>query len=265
MARSDMYRKLPWTGGDPRSVAEIVNNLVEGKSNNTGEVTLATGNATTTTIYDERIGYNSIILLTPISTAAGSDTVPYGAFQDSTDQTAASTTAAYAITFNTTDFSNGVYLSNSSRLNVRNSGLYNLEFSIQFKNTTNDSQDAEVWFRKNGTDIAASNSRFGLAARKSAGDPSHIIGALNFYVELVANDYVELMWKVSDTGVSIEHYAAGTSPTRPATPSVITTMSYVSTSASTNVYVSARSSGSATLKHFANSTADKTYGYIIVA
>jgi hypothetical protein len=73
------------------------------------------------------------------------------------------------------------------------------------------------------------------------------------------------MWKVSDTGMSIEHYAAGTSPTRPATPSVITTMTYVSTSASTNVYVSSRSSGSATLKHFANSTADKTYGYIIVA
>ena len=259
-----MYRKLPWTGGDPRSVAEIVNNLVEGKSNNTGTITLATGNATTTTISDERIGYNSIILLTPISTAAGSDTVPYGAFQDTTDQTAASTTAAYAITFDTTDFSNGVYLSNSSRLNVRNTGIYNLEFSIQFKNTTNDSQDAEVWFRKNGTNIAASNSRFGLPARKSSGDPSHIIGALNLYLELTAGDYVELMWKVSDTGVSIEHYAAGTSPTRPATPSVITTMSYISTSASTNVYVSARSSGSATLKHFANNTADKTYGYIIV-
>jgi hypothetical protein len=32
MARSDMYRKLAWTGGDPRQVAEIVNNLVEGKS-----------------------------------------------------------------------------------------------------------------------------------------------------------------------------------------------------------------------------------------
>jgi hypothetical protein len=260
----DMYRKLPQIGGTPREVAEVVNNIIEGKSNNTGEITLATGNATTTTIYNERIGYNSIILLTPISTAAGSDTVPYGAFQDTTNQTAASTTAAYAITFNTTDFSNGVYLSNSSRLNVRNSGLYNLEFSIQFKNTTNDSQDVEVWFRKNGTNIAASNSRFGLAARKSAGDPSHIIGALNFYVELVAGDYVELMWKVSDTGVSIEYYAAGTSPTRPATPSIITTMSYVSTSASTNVYVSARTKGSATLKHFANNTADKTYGYLVL-
>jgi len=264
MAR-DMYRKLNPSGAEPREISEVVNNLVEGKSNNTGDITLATGNATTTTIYDERIGYNSIILLTPISTAAGSDTVPYGAFQDTTDQTAASTTASYAITFNTTDFSNGVYLSNSSRLNVRNTGLYNLDFSIQFKNTTNDSQDVEVWFRKNGTNIAASNSRFGLSARRSAGDPSHTIGALNFYVELVAGDYVELMWKVSDTGVSIEHYAAGTSPTRPATPSVITTMTYVSTSASTNVYVSARSSGSATLKHFSNDTADKTYGYIIVA
>jgi len=53
MARSDMYRKLPWTGGDPRSVAEIVNNLVEGKSNNTGTITLNTGNATTTTMIQQ--------------------------------------------------------------------------------------------------------------------------------------------------------------------------------------------------------------------
>ena len=125
MSRSDMYRKLAWTGGNPREVAEIVNNLVEGKSNNTGEITLATGNATTTTINDERIGYNSIILLTPISSAAGNDTVPYGAFQDTTDQTIASTTTAYAMTLNTTDYSNGVYVSNSSRMNVRNADRCN--------------------------------------------------------------------------------------------------------------------------------------------
>jgi len=153
---------------------------------------------------------------------------PYGAFQDSTDQTAANTTTAYAITFDTTDFSNGVSLSNSSRLNVTQSGLYNVQFSIQFKNTTNDSQDADVWFRKNGTDIANSNSRFGLAQRKSAGDPYHMIGALNFFVNLNGGDYLQLMWRVSSTGVSIEHYVSGTSPTRPATPSVIATLSFVS-------------------------------------
>lgn len=154
--------------------------------------------------------------------------VPYGAFQDSTDQVAANTTTAYAITFDTTDFSNGITLSNSSRLNVSQSGLYNLQFSIQFKNTTNDTQDADVWFRKNGTNIDKSNSRFGLSARKSSGDPSHMIGALNFFVNLAANDYIEIMWRPSNVGVSIEHFAADTSPTRPAVPSVIATLSFVS-------------------------------------
>jgi len=154
--------------------------------------------------------------------------LPYGAFQDSTDQAAANTTTAYAITFDTTDYSNGITLSNSSRLNVSQGGIYNVQFSVQFKNTTNDTQDVEVWFRKNGTDIAKSNSRFGLAPRKSSGNPSHIIGALNYFVDLAESDYLQLMWRPSDVGVSIEHFAAGTSPTRPAIPSVIATVSFVS-------------------------------------
>lgn len=153
---------------------------------------------------------------------------PYGAFQDSTDQVAANTTTAYAITFDTTDFSNGITLSNSSRLNVVNAGLYNCQFSIQFKNTTNDTQDVDVWFRKNGTNIDKSNSKFGLPPRKSAGDPSHLIAAMNFFVDMAENNYIEIMWRPSDTGVSIEHYATSTTPTRPAVPSVIATMSFVS-------------------------------------
>ena len=153
---------------------------------------------------------------------------PYGAFQDGTDQVAANTTTAYAITFDTTDFSNGVTLSNSSRLNVSQAGIYNLQFSIQFKNTTNDGQDVDVWFRKNGTNIDKSNSRFHVVARKSTGDPSHLIAALNFFVSLSANDYVEIMWRPTSTSVSIEHFAASSTPTRPAVPSVIATLSFVS-------------------------------------
>jgi len=102
MARSDMYRKLPWTGGDARSVAEIVNNLVEGKSNNTGEITLVASGAVSTTINDERIGSNSYIGLEPISQTAASTYFPYGAFQDTTDQSIATTTATANITLNTT-------------------------------------------------------------------------------------------------------------------------------------------------------------------
>jgi len=154
--------------------------------------------------------------------------MPYGAFQDSTDQTAANTTTAYAITFDTTDFNNGVTLSNSSRLNVSQSGIYNIQFSVQFKNTTNDTQDVDVWFRKNGTNIDKSNSKFGLGPRKSSGDPTHMVSAMNFFVSMETNDYVELMWRPSDVGVSIEHYAASSTPTRPAIPSVIATMTFVS-------------------------------------
>jgi hypothetical protein len=153
---------------------------------------------------------------------------PYGAFQDSTDQVAANTTTAYAVTFDTTDFNNGVTLSNSSRLNVSQSGIYNIQFSIQFTNTTNASQDVDVWFRKNGTNADKSNSRFGFAPRKGAGDPFHTIAAINYFLSLNANDYVEIMWRTTDVGVSIEQYPAGTSPTRPAVPSAIVTLSFVS-------------------------------------
>ena len=153
---------------------------------------------------------------------------PYGAFQDSTDQVAASTTVAYPVTFNTTDFSNGVTIASNSRITVADAGIWNLQFSLQFTNTTNASQDVDVWFRVNGTNIANSNSRYGLAPRKGVGDPFHIIMALNYFASLNATDYIEIMWRTTDTGVSIEQYPAGTSPTRPAVPSAIATRSFVS-------------------------------------
>ena len=153
---------------------------------------------------------------------------PHGAFQDSTDQVAANTTTAYAVTFNTTDFSNGVTIASGSRITVADDGIWNLQFSLQFTNTTNASQDVDVWFRVNGTNITASNSRYGLAPRKGAGDPFHVVMALNYFVSLNATDYIEIMWRTTDTGVSIEQYAAGTSPTRPSIPSAIATISFVS-------------------------------------
>ena len=264
MTRRIQFQTLPQFGSDPRQVAEVVRGIMNGKTNNTGEITLATGNATTTTLYDERIGFDSLIFFVPLSAAAEADSAPYGAFQDTTDQTAANTTTAYALTLNTTDYENGIYLSNNSRLNVRNYGIYNIQFSIQIKNTTNDSQDTDIWFRKNGTDVAASNSRFSMPARKSTGDPSHLIAAMNFFMEMNAGDYAEIMWRVSDVGVSLEHYGTSTSPTRPAVPSAIVTLSYVAPSATTNLYVSSQQQGSATITHWANATADKTYGYIVV-
>ena len=155
-------------------------------------------------------------------------TFSYGSFYDTTDQTAVSTTVAYAITLNTTDISQGVSIESSSQITFAYAGVYNVQFSIQMTNDTNASQDIDIWFRKNGADIANSNSRFGLAARKGPGDPFHIVGALNFLVTVQALDYIQLMWRTTDVSARIEHYAAGTSPTRPAVPSVILTATRVS-------------------------------------
>jgi hypothetical protein len=153
---------------------------------------------------------------------------PHGAFQDSTNQVAANTTTAYPVTFNTTDFANGVTMASGSRITVADAGIWNLQFSIQLKNTTNDGQDVDIWFRKNGTNIDNSNSRFHPPPRKGSGNPSHIIAALNFFVSMNSNDYVEIMWRTENTGVSIEAFGTSASPTRPAVPSAIVTMSFVS-------------------------------------
>ena len=153
---------------------------------------------------------------------------PHGAFQDSTDQVAANTTTAYAVTFNTTDFSNGVTMASGSRITVADAGIWNVQFSIQLTNTTNAAQDVDIWFRVNGTNVANSNSRFGFAPRKSPGDPYHTIAAMNYFVSLNATDYVEIMWRPTDVGVTIEQYAASSTPTRPAVPSAIATVSFVS-------------------------------------
>jgi hypothetical protein len=262
--RSIQFRTLPPFGGDQRQVAEVVRGIMDGKTNNTGLLTLATGNATSTTLYDARIGYESLIFLVPVSDAAETDSAPYGAFEDTTDQTAANTTTGYAVALNTTDYSNGVYVSNTSRINVRNYGIYNIQFSLQYKNTTNDGQDVDVWFRKNGTNVAGSNSRFYLPARKSTGDPSHLIATMNLFLEMNANDYAEIVWRTSDIGVSLEHYATSTTPDRPAVPSAIVTVSYIAPSATSNIYVSSKQQGQATVSHWANSTSNKVYGYIIV-
>jgi hypothetical protein len=44
-----MFRRLPPFGGDSRAVAEILNGVMDGKTNNTGTITLETGDATSTT------------------------------------------------------------------------------------------------------------------------------------------------------------------------------------------------------------------------
>jgi hypothetical protein len=259
-----MFRRLPPFGGDQRAVAEIVNGIMDGKTNNTGLVTLATGNATSTTITDARIGIDSTILLIPSSDAAEADAAPYGCFTNNNDQLSPSVGSTAVVVYDSTEEASGVFLSNSSRLNVRNYGIYNVQFSLQLVNLANDPQFADVWFRVNGTDVPRSASRFDIPARKSAGVPSHVVGTVNTFIEMQVGDYVEIAGTTSSTDISLEFYAADVTIPRPAIPSAIVTVQYIAPLSFSNVYISSQTNGSAVVSHFSNDTADKTYKYVIV-
>lgn len=160
-------------------------------------------------------------------------TFPYGQFSSLTDQTIAALDVAYAVTYDQSDFLDGVTLSSGSRLTVPYEGVYNVTFSIQFQNSTNDVQDIDIWLRKNGTDIPATNSQFSIPARKSSGNPSHLIATTPIMVELAANDYIQVMWHATSTSVRMEHfpavaYSAGVTPAVPATPSAFVQVQFVS-------------------------------------
>ena len=63
---ANQFRNLPKEGGSPRQISEVVNNIMEGKINSTGEFTIAS-NTTTTTVNDRRASVNSMILFTGLN------------------------------------------------------------------------------------------------------------------------------------------------------------------------------------------------------
>ena len=157
---------------------------------------------------------------------------PYGAFQDTTTQTAVVNTAT-AMQLNTVDFANEVYISNGTKIRVNNAGIYNLQWSGQFQNTDNASHDLSVWLRQGndgGTsvDIPGSTGVLGLPPRKSLGDPFHSIFGWNYFISLNVDDFIEIYWSTDSTAVFMAAYPISAAPPRPTTASVVATLSFVS-------------------------------------
>jgi hypothetical protein len=145
----------------------------------------------------------------------------YGAWQDTTNQTAAAINTAYAITYNTTDVTGGITLTSGSRLTVPMAGLYNLQFSAQLVNTDSQIHDVDIWVRKNGSDIAGTNGQVSVPNKHGSID-GHALPAWNYFLELAANDYVQLYWSTGNTACSLQTLPAVTP--HPASASIIVTM-----------------------------------------
>jgi len=156
--------------------------------------------------------------------------LPYAMLVSDADQTNASITGENLITYTSADPPNGVRIVDNSKIYVPCSGKYLVVFSIQVTNRGNSAAEFEVWAKDTGTNFALSNTRFDIPQRKSGSIWSHIVPAVAgiFTVNNAATNYLELAWWSDSLDVYLEHYAAGTTPTRPAIPSIILTINFVS-------------------------------------
>ena len=143
----------------------------------------------------------------------------YGSFYDTTTQIATTINTAKAITFNSTDLSNGVFIGTpTSRIIVDNEGIYNFDTSFQLDKTTGGTDEFYIWFRLNGTDVPESASQIRIQ-----GNDAEIFSSLNYFFALKAGDYIEMMF--STTSLSVELLSVVATAPVPAIPSIILTVS----------------------------------------
>ena len=148
----------------------------------------------------------------------------YGNFLSTVTQSNAGATAANAITYNTTDLTRGVSIVSNSRIRITNGGVYNIQFSAQLQKTSGGDDQVDIWLSKNGTNVPNSNTTVLLTS-----NPGYGVAAWNFLVNAASGDYYELYWSSADTTAVLHAASAGTNPTRPAIPSVILSVTQVST------------------------------------
>ena len=181
--------------------------------------------------YSSVVGYdNTTSGLTATDAQAAIDELAttthgyYGSFHSNTTQSAANTTTAYAIIADVQDEANNISMvsdgTNLTRLTFAKAGTYNVSVSLQMNNSGTDEFAFNLWFRKNGTDIAASNSQFDVLRKRGAHN-GYLVANMALIITVAATDYVQIYWQTEDTAVTIEQLAAGTTPTTPTTPSVI--------------------------------------------
>jgi hypothetical protein len=141
----------------------------------------------------------------------------YGSFLSTIPQNNVDTTNGNAATFNTTTENRNVSIVDGTKLTVASAGTYNIQFSAQVTKTDAGSDDINIWFKKNGVNVANSASNITLV-----GNNTPQLAAVNFVLTLAANDYIEIWWWSLDTDVQL--LAEPAAAPYPAIPSIIATV-----------------------------------------
>lgn len=221
-------------GNDPEAIKQFERLFAQGDSNETSfqDVSLSAGGADAKAdlalaTLDRLADAVALAALRPVpdtpqpfdwlapANAPHAVRTAYGWFSDTTDQTAAAINTAYAMTFNTSGERRDVRIgSPASRIFVDRRGIYNIQFSAQFVNAGGSAHRVWVWLRVNGTDVPNSSTVI-----RMQGNNTEQVAAWNFVQRFNAGDYFELMWEVSDTGISL--FADPATAVHPAIPSIL--------------------------------------------
>jgi len=144
-------------------------------------------------------------------------TLYYGSFYDTTTQSNAGATSANLVTLNSTFSSKGVSVGSQGKVTFTNAGAYLINFLGQFAFTGGASDyHVTVWISKNGTIMPESAYTFTTTSAQGA----QTLGNVEQIITANAGDYIQFYWQAAATGMALTPTAAGTNPTRPASPSV---------------------------------------------
>jgi hypothetical protein len=158
----------------------------------------------------------------PFNTITG---LAYASFYDAdtADQTG-STTAATAVEFATAAVTGaGITVASNTRITFAAAGTYRINASLQFNNSSAADRFVDVWFSKNGTNIANSNGRVSVP---KIGDGGTYLLAYEIFETVTAGQYIEIYWYPENVAVTLHYRAAvaaspGVTPAIPATPPAI--------------------------------------------
>lgn len=143
--------------------------------------------------------------------------LPYGgSFYDTADQVTVGANLVNTLSYNVSVLSDGVFIDSGTKISFKFSGWYVVSFSAQFDKASAGVEEVDVWLRVDGTDVPFSNTIVNLA-----GSNAEIVAAWDWMVQAYAGTYAQIMWSSPASDVEVHARAAGTSPVRPAVPSVI--------------------------------------------
>lgn len=161
--------------------------------------------------------------------------LPHIAAQDTTNQYAAGTNTVTTVAWNQLDSGVGFTLNPDNTATTQDSGIYKIDYSLQFANTDSQAHDAFVWLHVDGYDVAGSTSKFTVPSKHGAVN-GYMVAYSSLTFLLPAGEKVSLRWATNQaatsggaTGVYMEYTAAQTVPfVMPATPSAVGTIAFIS-------------------------------------